>query len=73
MKVAAMIETGVRLDNPDFAAMGRAIGIHGVRVTETGEVEAGVRDVLARPGRRCGMRSPRASYGRCHRGSPWFR
>lgn len=50
MKVAGMIETGVELDNPDFAAMARAIGIHGVRVTDPGEVEAGVRDVLAHPG-----------------------
>ncbi|MFZ3485110.1 ubiquinone-dependent pyruvate dehydrogenase [Sphingomonas sp. 3-13AW] len=50
MKVAGMIETGVALDNPDFAAMARAIGIHGVRVTDPGDVEAGVREVLAHPG-----------------------
>ncbi|WP_380785191.1 ubiquinone-dependent pyruvate dehydrogenase [Sphingomonas sp. R86521] len=50
MKAAGLIETGVELDNPDFAAMARAIGLHGVRVTDPGEVEAGVRDVLAHPG-----------------------
>ncbi len=50
MKAAGMIETGVALDNPDFAAMARAIGLHGVRVTDPGEVEAGVRQVLAHPG-----------------------
>ncbi|MBB3586157.1 ubiquinone-dependent pyruvate dehydrogenase [Sphingomonas sp. BK481] len=50
MKAAGMIETGVALDNPDFAAMARAIGLHGVRVTDSGEVEAGVREVLAHPG-----------------------
>ncbi len=50
MKAAGMIETGVALDNPDFAAMARAIGLHGVRVTDPGEVEAGVREVLAHPG-----------------------
>lgn len=50
MKAAGMIETGVALDNPDFAAMARAIGLHGVRVTNPGEVEAGVREVVAHPG-----------------------
>jgi pyruvate dehydrogenase (quinone) len=50
MKAAGLIETGVTLDNPDFAAMARAIGLHGVRVTDPGEVEAGIRDVLAHPG-----------------------
>ncbi|KQM91709.1 ubiquinone-dependent pyruvate dehydrogenase [Sphingomonas sp. Leaf226] len=50
MKAAGMIETGVALDNPDFAAMARAIGLHGVRVTDPGEVKAGVREVLAHPG-----------------------
>ncbi len=49
-KAAGMIETGVALDNPDFAAMARAIGLHGVRVTDPGEVEAGVREVVAHPG-----------------------
>jgi hypothetical protein len=50
MKAAGLIETGVSLDNPDFAAMARTIGLHGVRVTDPGDVEAGVRDVLAYPG-----------------------
>ncbi len=50
MKAAGLVETGVTLDNPDFAAMARAIGLHGVRVTDPSEVEAGIRDVLAHPG-----------------------
>ncbi len=50
MKAAGLIETGVALDNPDFAAMARAIGIHGVRVTDPGDVDAGVREVLSHPG-----------------------
>ncbi len=50
MKAAGLIETGVALDNPDFAAMVRAIGIHGVRVTDPGEVDPGVREVLSHPG-----------------------
>lgn len=50
MKAAGLVETGVTLDNPDFAAMARAIGIHGVRVTDPGDVEAGIREVLTHPG-----------------------
>ncbi|PTW48165.1 pyruvate dehydrogenase (quinone) [Sphingomonas faeni] len=50
MKAAGLVETGVALDNPDFAAMARAIGIHGVRVTDPGDVDAGIREVLAHPG-----------------------
>ena len=50
MKAAGLIETGVSLDNPDFAGMARAIGLHGVRVTDPGDLEAGVREVLAHPG-----------------------
>ncbi|MGA1798889.1 ubiquinone-dependent pyruvate dehydrogenase [Sphingomonas sp. 4RDLI-65] len=50
MKAAGLIETGVALDNPDFAAMARAIGIHGVRVTDPGDLEGAVREVLAHPG-----------------------
>lgn len=50
MKAAGLIQTGVSLDNPDFAGMARAIGMHGVRVTDPGQVEAGVREVLSHPG-----------------------
>jgi pyruvate dehydrogenase (quinone) len=50
MKAAGLIETGVALDNPDFAAMARTIGMHGVRVTDPGELEAAVKEVLAHPG-----------------------
>jgi len=50
MKAAGLLETGVALDNPDFAAMARAIGIHGVRVSDPGDLESGLRDVLAHPG-----------------------
>lgn len=50
MKAAGLLETGVSLDNADFAAMARAIGIHGVRVSDPGDLEGGLRDVLAHPG-----------------------
>lgn len=50
MKAAGLIETGVALDNPDFAAMARSIGIHGVRVSDPGELESAMHDVLSYPG-----------------------
>lgn len=50
MKSAGLIETGVALDNPDFAAMARAIGVHGVRVEDSADLPAAVADVLAHPG-----------------------
>ncbi|MCA1399475.1 ubiquinone-dependent pyruvate dehydrogenase [Bradyrhizobium sp. BRP56] len=50
MKAAGFIETGVDLKNPDFAAMARAMGIHGVRVSDPGELEGAIRDVLAHDG-----------------------
>ncbi|ATR20963.1 Pyruvate oxidase [Roseomonas mucosa] len=50
MKAAGLLETGVALENPDFAAMARACGIPARRVTDPGELEAAVRDVLAEEG-----------------------
>jgi hypothetical protein len=34
MKASGFIESGTDLDNPDFAAMARAMGIHAVRVDD---------------------------------------
>ena len=50
MKAAGLVETGVTLDNPDFAAMARAMGMHAVRVTDPGDLARGVREVLDHPG-----------------------
>ncbi len=50
MKAAGYVETGVALDNPDFAAMAKAIGIHAIRVEDPGDLEAAARDVLAHEG-----------------------
>ncbi|UMY15549.1 ubiquinone-dependent pyruvate dehydrogenase [Methylobacterium organophilum] len=50
MKAAGYLETGVGLQNPDFAAMARAIGIHAIRVEDPGELEGAVREVLAHDG-----------------------
>ena len=41
---------GTGLRNPDFAAVARAVGLHGVRVTAPDDVDEAVREALARPG-----------------------
>ena len=50
MKAAGFLPVGVSLDNPDFAAMARAVGIHGVRVEDPGELETAVREAFAHDG-----------------------
>ncbi len=41
-------QSGSKLKNPDFAALARAYGYAGVRITRTGEFEAAFKDALAR-------------------------
>ncbi|MBP0617906.1 ubiquinone-dependent pyruvate dehydrogenase [Jiella mangrovi] len=50
MKAAGFVELGTRLDNPDFAAMARAIGIHGARVEDPGDLPGAVETFLAHDG-----------------------
>ncbi|UOD51286.1 ubiquinone-dependent pyruvate dehydrogenase [Orrella daihaiensis] len=50
MKANGFVDVGVDLQNPDFAGMARAIGIHGVRVEDPSQLEAAVQEVLAHPG-----------------------
>ena len=50
MKANGFLDTGVDLDNPDFAAMARAIGIHGVRVEDSTQLESAIQEVLSHPG-----------------------
>lgn len=50
MKAAGYIETGTDLENPDFAAIARAAGIHAVRVEDPAELERGIEAVLRHPG-----------------------
>ena len=50
MKGGGFLEFGTDLDNPNFAAMAHAMGIHARRVEDPGEVEAAVADLLAQPG-----------------------
>ncbi|QDE38244.1 ubiquinone-dependent pyruvate dehydrogenase [Luteibacter pinisoli] len=50
MKAAGLIETGVELKNPDFAAMANAIGIHGRRVTRASDLPSAIAEVLSHDG-----------------------
>jgi pyruvate dehydrogenase (quinone) len=50
MKASGFVETGVDLQNPDFASMARAMGIHAVRVEDPGDLPNAIRDVLAYDG-----------------------
>ncbi len=50
MKAAGYIETGTDLDNPDFAAVARAAGIHAIRVEDPAELARGIEAVLRHPG-----------------------
>jgi len=46
MKASGFIESGVDLQNPDFAAMARAMGIHAVRVEDPGDLPNAMRELL---------------------------
>ena len=50
MKAAGFVDAGTDLENPDFAAMARAMGIHAHRVEDPGEVPGAVADMLAYDG-----------------------
>lgn len=50
MKAGGFLETGVDLENPDFAAMARAIGIHAIRVEDPGDLPGALDDILAHDG-----------------------
>ena len=47
MKAAGFVDTGVELQNPDFAAMATAMGIHAVRVEDPGDLPGAVEEMLA--------------------------
>ena len=50
MKAAGLLEYGTALDNPNFAKMAEAIGLHGIRVEDPGEVEPAIREAYAHDG-----------------------
>jgi pyruvate dehydrogenase (quinone) len=50
MEQVGLPEHGAELHNPDFAAVARAVGMQGVRVTDPHAVDDAVRDAFSRPG-----------------------
>jgi pyruvate dehydrogenase (quinone) len=50
MKAAGILNYGTDLDNPDFSAIARAVGLHGIRVERPNDLEAALREALATPG-----------------------
>jgi pyruvate dehydrogenase (quinone) len=50
MKAAGFVDTNVDLENPDFAAMARAMGIFARRVEDPGELPGAMKEVLAHNG-----------------------
>ena len=50
MKAAGFVDTNVSLQNPDFAAMARAMGIFARRVEDPGELAGAMKDMLSHAG-----------------------
>lgn len=50
MEQVGLPEFGTVLHNPDLAAVGRAMGLHGVRVEDPADLDDAVREALAHPG-----------------------
>ncbi|WP_321851761.1 ubiquinone-dependent pyruvate dehydrogenase [Pseudomonas paraveronii] len=50
MKAAGYLDTGTALKNPDFAAMSNAMGILGIRVEQSEDLEPALRRALAHDG-----------------------
>jgi pyruvate dehydrogenase (quinone) len=49
-KSTGILDFGTEFKNPNFAAMAEAVGIKGVRIEESADVEPGLRAALAHPG-----------------------
>jgi pyruvate dehydrogenase (quinone) len=50
MMAGGFLDTGTDLKNPSFAAMANAVGIKGIRVEESSDVEGALREAFAHPG-----------------------
>ena len=50
MKAAGLVDTNVDLENPDFAAMARAMGIFARRVEDPGELPSAMKEMLSHGG-----------------------
>jgi pyruvate dehydrogenase (quinone) len=49
-KSTGLLDFGTALKNPDFAAMAEAVGVRGIRIENSSDVEVGIREALAHPG-----------------------
>ena len=49
-KSSGFLDTGTKLQNPNFAAMAEAVGVRGIRLEDPGDVQAGIADALAHDG-----------------------
>ena len=50
MKAGGIVTYGTGLDNPDFAAIARAVGMFGARVEKAGDLEGALRDAFSHDG-----------------------
>jgi pyruvate dehydrogenase (quinone) len=50
MKAAGFLDTGCDLQNPDFAAMARAMGVKGIRVENPNDLRQAVAEALSHDG-----------------------
>jgi pyruvate dehydrogenase (quinone) len=50
MKASGFLDTGVELENPNFAAMAEAMGISGIRVEDPQKLEGALRQAFAHDG-----------------------
>ena len=50
MKAGGYLPFGTDLENPDFSALAKAVGIHGVRVEDPTDLSSAIKDALAHDG-----------------------
>jgi pyruvate dehydrogenase (quinone) len=50
MKADGIVNFGTDLDNPNFAEVARAVGLHGVRIDHAEKLEDGLREAFAHDG-----------------------
>ena len=50
MKAAGIVNCATELDNPNFAELSWAIGLHGTRVERTADLDAALSEALAHDG-----------------------
>ena len=73
MKAAGIVTYGTDLDNPDFAAIARAVGLFGARVDKAGEFDDALRAAFGHDGPALVTCAPTATSCRCRPSSPTAR